>query len=94
MAITWVTKITNIRLDTKRADVSTARTDGLDIFTQSYQNTPIAGSTPAETTAARVLLMDTFWDAWQQELTKRSRILTIVSNLEELANNNLMNREP
>ena len=96
MAIGWNTQITNVNLLNKRADVSFTRTDSekpLDVFSQSYQNTPIAGATPAETAAARTLLLNTIWDAWQQEIAKRANIATLIENLEQAANNNLNARE-
>jgi len=96
MAIAWNTEITNVNLLSKRADVSFTRTDSdnpLDVFSQAYQNTPIAGATPAETTAARTLLLDTIWAAWQQEIAKRANIATLITDLEQAANNNLNARE-
>ena len=96
MAISWDTKITNVNIQNKRADVSFTREDSEkpnDTFSQSYQNTPIAGDTPAETIAARVLLLNTIWGAWQQELTKRSDISAMITDLEQAANNNLMAKE-
>jgi len=96
MAISWDTQITNVNTQNKRADVSFTREDSEkpnDTFSQSYQNTPIAGNTPAETTAARVLLLNTIWDAWQQEVTKRANIAAMITDLEQAANTNLMARE-
>ena len=96
MAIAWDTKITNVNLLSKRADVSFTRADSekpLDTFSQSYQNTPIAGATPAETAAARTLLLDTIWAAWQQEIAKRANIVALIASLEQAANNNLNGRE-
>ena len=96
MAISWNTQITNVNPLSKRADVSFTRTDSekpLDVFSQSYQNTPIAGATPAETATARTLLLNTIWAAWQQEIAKRTNIATLIENLEQAANNNLNARE-
>jgi hypothetical protein len=65
-----------------------------DVFIQQYNSTPIAGDTPQETNDARLLILNTIWDAWQQEIAKRVNIDALVTNLEQAANTNLVNREP
>jgi len=90
MAITWTTNISNENLASKRANISFTREDSeipTATFNVSFQNTQI------ETTAQRVALLDTVWNEWQKELTKRSAIAAFITNLEQTANSNLMARE-
>ncbi len=89
MAIIWTTKITNVNIASKRADVSFTRTDDVtgDTWTKSFSNDMV------ETNAQRLDLCDQTWDAWQLELSKRTDIATLITNLEQAGNANLMARE-
>jgi len=62
MAINYDVNINNVNVLAKRADVTFTRTDtesALAPQTYSFQNTIIAGATPAETTAIRQSLLNT-----------------------------------
>jgi len=89
MAISWTTKITNVNTASKRADVSFTRLDDAtgDTWTKSFSNDMV------ETTAQRLALCEQTWEAWQLELSKRADIATLITNLEQAGNSNLMARE-
>ena len=89
MAISWTTKITNVNIASKRADVSFTRTDDVtgDTWTKSFSNDMV------ETDAQRLTLCDQTWTAWQLELSKQTDISTLITNLEQAGNANLMARE-
>jgi len=90
MAIEWTTSITNANTNSRRANVAFTRTDtenAAATFTVSYKQAVI------ETTEQRTALLDQVWAAWQAEEEKRSNIAAFLSNLEQLANSNLMARE-
>ena len=90
MAITWTTNISNENLASKRANITFTREDSeipTATYTLSFQNTQI------ETTAQRLALLDTVWNEWQKELTRRASIAAFITNLEQMANSNLMDRE-
>jgi len=88
--INWETQISNVNVTAKRATVSFSRTDteaADDVWTITFQNTVL------ETTAQRLALLDTVWEKWQEELTKRASIEAFITNLEQTANSNLEARE-
>ena len=89
MAISWTTKITNVNIASKRADVSFTRTDDVtgDTWTKTFSNDMV------ETNDQRLALCDQTWEAWQLELNVRSNIATLITNLEQAGNANLMARE-
>ena len=90
MAISWDTQISQVNVQSKRANVSFTRTDSevsTDTFTVSYLQVIV------ETGPQRLALLDKAWEAWQQELTDRSAIAAFITNLEQLANANLDERE-
>ena len=89
MAIRWTTKITNVNIASKRADVSFTRTDDVtgDTWTKSFSNDMV------ETNDQRLALCDQTWTAWQLELSKQTDISTLITNLEQVGNANLMARE-
>lgn len=89
MAISWDTKISNVNVQAKRANVQFTRTDDVtgDEFTKTY--TQVIIETPQERTA----LLNQVWQAWQDELANRASITAFITNLEQLANSNLDARE-
>ena len=90
MAISWDTQISQVNVQSKRANVSFTRTDSEkpeDVFTKNYSQVII------ETTAQRLALLDQVWTAWQQELTDRSNLAAFLTNMEQTANSNLDARE-
>jgi len=90
MAIEWTTSITNENPTSCRANVSFTRIDTENeaaTFNVSYNQAVI------ETSEQRIKLLDAAWAAWQKEKVKRSNIAAFISNLEQLANSNLMARE-
>ena len=90
MAISWDTQTSNVNVASKRADVSFTRTDSEkpeDVFTVSFNQVIL------ETTPQRLALLDQVWAEWQKELTKRANIEAFITNLEQLANANLVERE-
>ena len=89
MAISWTTKITNVNIASKRADISFTRTDDVtgDTWTKSFSNDMV------ETNDQRLALCDQTWTAWQLELSKQTDISTLITNLEQVGNANLMARE-
>ena len=90
MAITWTTNISNENLASKRATITFTREDSeipAATFNLSFQNTQI------ETTAQRLALLDTIWNEWQEELTRRVNVAAFITDLEQAANSNLMARE-
>jgi len=96
MSISWDTQISKVNVVAKRADIGFTRTDSEkpeDVFAVIFNSAITGGSTPAETTAIRLALLDTAWAKWQEEITNRSNIAAFVTNLEQLANANLDARE-
>jgi len=90
MAISWDTQTSNVNVASKRADVSFTRTDSEkpeDVFTVSFNQVIL------ETNPQRLALLDQVWAEWQKELTKRANIEAFITNLEQLANANLVERE-
>ena len=90
MAISWETNISSENLASKRATITFKREDSEvpdATFNLSFQNTQI------ETTAQRLALLDTVWNEWQKEVVKRTNVAAFITNLEQLANANLMARE-
>ena len=90
MAINWNTQISQVNVQSKRANIQFTRTDSenpADVFSKSYSQVII------DTTSQRTALLEQVWTAWQQELTDRSNVAAIVTNLEQLANSNLDARE-
>ena len=90
MAITWETQISSEHVASKRANVSFIRTDSDDpdhSFRVSYNQVII------ETTDQRLALLNQAWGDWQEESERRATIAAFITNLEQLANANLMARE-
>ena len=92
MAIVWETQISNEHVASKRANVSFIRTDSDDPdhllpFRVSYNQVII------ETTDQRLALLNQAWGDWQEESERRATIAAFITNLEQLANANLMARE-
>lgn len=90
MAINWNTQISQVNVQSKRANIQFTRTDSenpADVFSKSYSQVII------DTAQQRTALLEQVWTAWQQELTDRSNVAAFVTNLEQLANSNLDARE-
>ena len=90
MAISWDLQITNVNVNSKRANIGFTRTDSesaLPPWTYSLQNTVI------ETQAQRVNLQNQVWDAWQGEIAKQTNINNFITNLEQAGKTNLEARE-
>ena len=90
MAISWNTTISQVNVNSKRANVSFTRTDSVkpeDVFAMSYNQVIL------ETTAQRLALLDQVWAEWLDELTKRSDNEAFITNIEQTANSNLDARE-
>ena len=89
MAITWDTKITNVNVLSKRANVTFTRTDDVTQETETYSyNSAIIG-----TAEERAALLDTVWDAHLEDDAKQDAVDAFITNLEQLAKSNLEARE-
>ena len=90
MAISWDLQITNVNVNSKRANVSFTRTDSesaLPPWKYSFSNTII------ETQEQRANLLNQAWNAWQGEVEKQTNINNFITDLEQLGKTNLEARE-
>ena len=88
MAINYDIDINNVNVLAKRADVTVTRTDtesSLTPQTYSFQNTPVAGATSAETTAIRVGLLNTVKAKVVEDDEKQTTIEAMITDLEQTA---------
>ena len=88
MAINYDININNVNVLAKRADVTVTRTDtesALAPQTYSFQNTPVAGATSAETTAIRVGLLNTVKAKVVEDDEKQTTIEAMITDLEQTA---------
>jgi len=88
MAINYDPQISNVNLESKRADVTFTRTDtesSLAPQVYSFQNTIIAGDTPTETTAIRVGLLNTVKAKVVEDDEKHTAIEAMITDLEQTA---------
>lgn len=83
----WTVSITNVDVDSKRADVSAVRVDGE--VTESYK---LKGAIIG-TTLQRQAVLQQIWDSHLAAQTKQTAIDAFITNLEDTAKANLEGRE-
>jgi len=86
MAINYDVQISNVNIAAKRADVTFTRTDtesALAPQTYSFQNTIIAGESPAETLAIRLSLLNTVKAEVVKADEKQTSIEAMITDLEQ-----------
>lgn len=89
MAITWEVSITNVNVNTKRADITATRTDSSTgvVETYSFRNAIVG------TTQERQALLDLVWQNHLNYISSQSAIDVFISGLEQSAKTNLEGRE-
>lgn len=89
MAIIWEVQITNVNVQSKRADIVFTRTDDVTQKTEtySYNNTVIG------TTGEKAALLDAVWNQHLESISKQDNIDAFITNLEQSAKTNLETRE-
>ena len=87
MAITWNVTISNVNVDTKRADVTATRTDDSTdpdtVDTYSFKNTPI------ETSSQRLIVLNSIKAAVEADASLDTSVSTLISDMETSAKTNL-----
>jgi len=90
MTIKWTCKITNVNVDTKRADISFVRDDSENADArESYTFQKAIIETPQQ----RVAILNQVWAKHQVHLAKQSAINIFINSLESSAEANLDGRE-
>jgi len=89
MAITWTSYISNVIPAEFRADVCFKRVDDVALTEENYCYSGVI----LETTAQRLALLDLVWNAHLNTGIKQEAIDAFITNLEQLAKNNLEARE-
>lgn len=89
MAITWTCTINNANPDTFRADVFFKRVDDIALVEENY----FYSKTIIETQKQRLALLDLVWSEHLKLVERRVAIDAFITNLEQLAKDNLEGRE-
>ena len=91
MATTWTCIISNANPDTFRADVSFKRIDD-NLVSPSEENYSFSKAV-LETSGQRTALLDVVWNEHLKVVDKQTAIDNFITNLEQLAKDNLEGRE-
>ena len=87
--ITWEVNITNVNVDTKRANVTAVRTDDISGAVETYSfKKAIIG-----TTQERQAILELIWQNHLEYINGQSAIDTFIAGLEQTAKTNLEARE-
>jgi hypothetical protein len=90
MAISWNVDITNVNVNSKRADITFTRTDdqsALAPWVHPYKSVII------ETGPQRAALLNQVWSEWQDEISKQAAIDAFITDMEQAGKANLEARE-
>jgi len=89
MAITWAATASNVIPAEFRADITFKRVDDVALTEENYNYSGVI----LETTAQRVALLDLVWGAHLNTGIKQEAIDAFITDLEQIAKNNLEARE-